>query len=244
MRWQSITLSAENPETQIAFYRDAFGMSVIRDGLHFGRQDARLVWKGGARGSYETHPDSFYWKIGVTVDDLSNALNHLQSLGVQTSEPRQFRDIGYLAHVVDPAGFPVELLQRRFEGRHQAAPMGHAIGAQGCLSHITLRVCDIDCARRYCEDQLGLRLMSIQPVPPRGFTLYFYAWSQEALPHPDLTDVKNREWLWSRPYTLLELQHLEGKGALPGLSPPDAPGLVSLATTKAEIDVNTLANMR
>ena len=52
-----------------------------------------------------------------------------------------------------------------------------------------------------------MRLMSVQPIPERGFTLYFYAWSDEPLPDPDLEAVENREWLWARPYTLLELQH-------------------------------------
>ena len=52
--------------------------------------------------------------------------------------------------------------------------------------------------------------MSTQPVRDRGFPLYLYAWSDEPLPDPDLEAVENREWLWARPYTLLELQHLEG----------------------------------
>ena len=56
-----------------------------------------------------------------------------------------------------------------------------------------------------------MRSMSIQPVRDRGFTLYFYTWSQERLPCPDLEAVENREWLWSRPYALVELQHLENR---------------------------------
>jgi hypothetical protein len=33
--------------------------------------------------------------------------------------------------------------------------------------------------------------------------------SDEELPEPDLEAVQNREWLWARTYTLLELQHLQ-----------------------------------
>ena len=76
-----------------------------------------------------------------------------------------------------------------------------------------LRVTDIAAARAYCERRLGMRLMSRQPVHDRGFCLYFYGWSDEALPDPDLEAVANREWLWSRPYALVELQHLETPGA-------------------------------
>ena len=49
--------------------------------------------------------------------------------------------------------------------------------------------------------------MSVQPVADLNFCLYFYAWSDEALPDSDLAAVANREWLWARPYTMIELQH-------------------------------------
>ena len=82
-----------------------------------------------------------------------------------------------------------------------------ANGGQATLAHITLRITDLPAARELCENKLGMRLMSIQPVQERNFSLYFYAWSDEPLPNPDLEAVENREWLWARPYALLELQH-------------------------------------
>lgn len=48
--------------------------------------------------------------------------------------------------------------------------------------------------------------MSVQLVTQYGFTLYFFAKTHDAPPDPDLTTVANREWLWRRPYTLVEVQ--------------------------------------
>ena len=92
-------------------------------------------------------------------------------------------------------------------------PDGHPIGTQATLAYITLRVSDMTSAADYFENALDMRLMSVQPVSEHGFCLYFYAWSTETLPDPDLKSVENREWLWRRPYTLIELQHLETSGA-------------------------------
>jgi len=51
--------------------------------------------------------------------------------------------------------------------------------------------------------------MSVQPVTDYNFCLYFYSWSNETPPKADLKSVANREWLWARSYTLIELQHLQ-----------------------------------
>ena len=159
--------------------------------------------------SYVSSRQDFYWKIGVTVPNLDTACNWLQKNGVTVSAPRQFRDIGYLAHITDPNGFSIELWQHGFEGNEKPALPGHPIEAGATVAHITLRVTEIETAHGYFTTALGMRLMSIQPVTDFGFTLYFYAWSDEELPSNDLRSVKNREWLWERAYTLIELQHLE-----------------------------------
>ena len=124
-----------------------------------------------------------------------------------------------MCHLIDPEGFSIELLQQGFEGNERPAGEGHPIGAQATLAHLTLRVADIHRAQDYFGNELGMRLMSVQPVPERDFCLHFYGWSDEALPDPDLEAVANREWLWARPYTLVELQHLQ---AAPSINLPDA----------------------
>jgi catechol 2,3-dioxygenase-like lactoylglutathione lyase family enzyme len=62
----------------------------------------------------------------------------------------------------------------------------------------------------FYETQLGLRLVSKQVVAHRGFTLYFLSCDAEQPPSADIEEVGMREWLWQRPYALLELQHVWG----------------------------------
>lgn len=202
-----------------AFYTHILGMrnfgTATAPLLGFDANQCLLELRAGATGAYEPTPTDPYWKIGITVRDLGHAVRSLIQQGWPASEPHQFRDIGYLCHVHDPQGFTIELLQQGFEGREKAAGAGHAIGGQATLAHITLRVSDIACARTLCEDTLGLRLLSVQPVPEHGFCLYFYSADSECPPDADLEAVENREWLWERPYALLELQHILGRSSAP-----------------------------
>jgi lactoylglutathione lyase len=55
-----------------------------------------------------------------------------------------------------------------------------------------------------------LRLLSRQEVTVRGFTLYFLSADSETPSTSNIDDIPLREWLWQRPYTLLELQHVLG----------------------------------
>ena len=51
-----------------------------------------------------------------------------------------------------------------------------------------------------------MKLLSIQDIAPYGFCLYFLGFTDDIPPSDDLHDVSNREWLWQRPYTTLEIQ--------------------------------------
>merc|ERR1712107_281616 len=59
-----------------------------------------------------------YWKIGLAVDDVNACLKRLyQARAIPAYQPAgQFRDIGFLAHIEDPLGHPIELLQTTFGG--------------------------------------------------------------------------------------------------------------------------------
>lgn len=195
-----------------AFYTETLGMQNFGTAraplLGFDPQRCLMELHAGAARPFEPAPTDFYWKIGLTVRNLDKAVRALRLEGWPVSEPRQFRDIGYLCHLQDPQGFTIELLQQGFQGHEKPAGAGHAIGGQATLAHITLRVNDIASARTVCEQALGLQLLSVQPVPEHGFCLYFYTADDETPPHADLQSVDNREWLWARPYALLELQHV------------------------------------
>merc|ERR1711903_122040 len=54
-----------------------------------------------------------------------------------------------------------------------------------------------------------MRLFSQQRVR-FGFTLFFLAFTQEDPPNEDPTAVENREWLYQRKFSQIELQHFDG----------------------------------
>lgn len=163
-----------------------------REGLSFVVDHLAPPADGGANAGY--------WKIGVTTADVDTLVERLRSAGQRVSEPSQFRDIGYLCHLQDPDGLTTELLAHRF---HNASPADGPLR----LGQVTLRIADPKASLAFYQEQLGLTLLSVQPVEPYRFTLYFLASTRERPPHSDLQSVDNREWLWQRPYTTLELQH-------------------------------------
>lgn len=159
---------------------------------------------------YASTSNDFYWKIGVTLKNLDVAVDYLRDKNIVISSPVQFKEIGYMSKVIDPKGFVIELLQQGFVGYEEKISENvHPIGSQGTLSHITLRIHDLVKAQTYFEQRCNMRLMSIQPVEELEFCLYFYSFSNEDLPHENLKSVKNRQWLWRRPYTFIELQHIQ-----------------------------------
>ena len=205
------------------FYRERFGMILGDDGYrrHWARfgegapLDAALeFWcdPALARGPRYAHDTKDgYWKVGVTLPDVAAARRRLRAAGVEVSQPQQFEDIGFLCHLQDSAGFIVELLQHRFEDNFQPmTPTADPLGGRGTLGQITLRVKNPAKSLAFYRDGLGMTLLARQPVPNYGFTLYFLAFTDERPPVPDLAAVANREWLWQRPYTTLELQHRWG----------------------------------
>jgi len=220
------------------FYCDLLGMqhfgSKTQPLFGYNRTSSLLEFQDGADHPYHPNANDLYWKLGITLRDLDHAVSFLKRQNYEVSEPKQFRDIGYLSHLIDPKGFTIELLQQGFEGHAQEAGSGHPIGAQATLAHTTLRVTDIDSVRRFCENELGMHLLSVQPVKDLNFCLYFYGWGDERPPHANLTSVDNREWLWARPYMLLELQHLMSSQIQVTHSEGNASGFIGLGYQNSE----------
>ena len=205
---------AADPQVLAAFYVENFGLAVLH------RQDddtGTTVWLRGSPQAVilEIQPAAdgpraaldagdVFWKLGTTWPDVRAKRAALMAAGFVVTEPRQFRDIGYLCHLTDRDGFGLELLQHTF----QPALAPPALGACATVpAHITLRVADADASIAFYRERLGMRLLSRQAVAPFGFTLYFLASTDEKPPDSDLDAVANREWLWQRPYTCLELKH-------------------------------------
>ncbi len=151
-----------------------------------------------------------FWKIGVTSPDVDGLRGSLLQHGVEVSQARQFGDIGYLCHFADPLGLQVELLQHHFapplnpdaEGRESDSP---ETPRGPVLGQVTVRVRDRSESLDFYRQVLGFRHLSHQPVVEHGFELDFLAGTSQSPPEANLTAVGNREWLWQRPYTTLEL---------------------------------------
>jgi catechol 2,3-dioxygenase-like lactoylglutathione lyase family enzyme len=214
-RFARHVLRVDEPETLADFYAEHFGL-VRRSGeparrvvLCAGRQEeVALELRRGVRGRYPgprfDHQEG-YWKIGFSVPALDAFRRRLVSAGVEVGSPVRFEDVGYLCHLRDPEGYPIELLECG-ESVERDAVTNRAV-----LAHVTLRIRDPEASIRFYCEGLGLRLLSRQPIRRHGFTLYFLAATTEASPEADLESARNREWLWRRPHTCLELQHFWGE---------------------------------
>jgi len=218
MSLDALHMRVADPAALAVFYRDVLGMSAQASGdgwrVGYAGVDADLLLLPGG-GGYVHDRGHRYWKIGITLPNVDLAVAQLRQQGHDVSDPRQFLDIGYMAHLADPEGFVIELLQHDFQdNRPKDAGNPAAPFADGVIGQITLRTGDIQAEDQRCRN-LGLRLLSVQDVAPYGFDLHFYAFTADQPPNADLWAVENRGWLWKRPYTTLEFQHIAGTAVTP-----------------------------
>lgn len=233
----TLTLRVSNPDAQRRFYCNAMGMSDQGGGrIGYSSRETALMFSP-AQKTYRPRSSDLYWKIAISVPNIELACAQLTSKGICVTEPRQFRDIGFLAKVTDPEGFTVELIDHWFQGERPEEPCDHSLlGGGPHLSLVTLRTADIAAVE---PDILiwGMTPLSIQPVVSHGFTLYFYAFTEERPPNPDLMAVENRSWVYRRPYSVLEIQHVH---ALDTECHPeqDAAGYESIAIQTGDVPID------
>lgn len=237
MQLSRVILNVRSPEELARFYIERLGMKRLGQEpavvVGFGGENAAIeLRQAGEAEGYEHRQNDRYWKIGITLPNVDIAYDQLIDAGVAVSRPRQFGEIGYMCHLSDPEGFVIELLQHRFEAnrRDDEGDSAAVLGGGARIGQITLRTADLDAALAFYRDDLTMRLLSIQPVSAFGFTLYFLAFTEERPSSDDLEAVENREWLWQRPYTTLEFQHVMhsevGRFARPDDGAPGYGGLV------------------
>ncbi|UWQ62429.1 VOC family protein [Leisingera caerulea] len=211
-RLSGVQLQVQDPERLARFYSDVLGMTARSENggwrAGYAGADADLVLQPGGRPVQHSR-DERYWKIGICLPDLDTACEQLRQKGIEVSAPHQFRNIGYMAHLHDPEGFAIELLQHDFQGKRPdgAGDPALPLGGGAHLGQITLRTGDIAAELAMRAD---MTLLSVQDVAEFGFDLHFLAYTDETPPDPDLQAVGNRPWLWKRPYTTLEFQHIAG----------------------------------
>ena len=211
---EAVRLRCSDPESQTRFYCDVLGMRERADGtIGYADEEAGLLFEA-AELPYDPSPQDLYWKIALAVPDIDLAHRQLVQKGIAVQAPRQVGDVAYLAHLQDPEGFTIELLDHWFEGdRPTEAPDMQRLGSGPCLNLLTLRASDIGPVDRSVK-ALGMAPLSVVPVPRGGFTLYFYAFTDDEPPNADLLAVENRTWVYQRPYTVLEVQHVSGVGRM------------------------------
>ncbi len=207
---ETLILRARNPKKQREFYKQILGMEEFSDGrVGYSTVEAGIKFLP-AQQIYSPRKDDLYWKIALAVPNIELACIQLQKKGIVVDTPRQFRDVGYLAHFTDPEGFTIELIEHYFKGDRPLCTWDDTkLGGGAHLNLITLRTADIARAESVVI-KLGMEPLSVQPVDSHGFTLYFYAFTTEALPSTDLEAIENRTWLYQRPYSILEIQHVKG----------------------------------
>ncbi|MEM7259786.1 MAG: VOC family protein [Pseudomonadota bacterium] len=233
-RIDTIVLGACDVPTQIEFYSEVLGMNFHSDSrtLGYGALEARLHFVK-TDNDYQSASHDLYWKIALAVPDIELACRQLSSRGVAIGDPHQFQDIGYLAHFTDPAGYTIELIGHWFQGNRPATTVdSNSLGGGAHLNLLTLRTTDIDTLQLEVRSW-GMTPLSIQRVDNYGFTLHFYAFTDESPPDADLESVANREWLYQRPYTVLELQHLHNPQAAVVPAAPAKSGFIEAQITSA-----------
>jgi len=204
--WQ---LAVTNLAQSLVFYCDGLGFECEEANEKYaelflggGNTKLRLIEMPELTKPFTSPSNHCYWKIGLTVCSLDKTLAQLRKMGVHASQPKQFLDIGYLCHLHCPDGYVIELLQFTAEGK----PLSQNHTHEKQWAHITFRISGRDASLSFFQDKLGLSLLESIAVEPYQFDLYFLTNQQEKIPTFS-TMTERREWLWTRPYTLIELQH-------------------------------------
>ncbi len=205
---ETLELRVCNTNQQREFYQHILGMHDLGSGrLGYGAQEAGIRFLS-AQTPYAAKPNDVYWKIAIAVPNIELAYTQLTSKGITVGTPKQFQDIGYLAHFQDTEGFTIELIEHFFKGdRPKQALDQSLLGGGAHLNLITLRTADIKPIEKMVT-HWGMKPLSVQPVENKGFTLYFYAFTRDTPPSDDLQALENRTWLYQRRYSVLEIQHV------------------------------------
>lgn len=151
-----------------------------------------------------------YWKFSISIKDVDIARENLIKRGVYVTPAFQVPNVAYLCHFKDPDGYELELIQHKFEQNHtkDKEDENYVLGNKAILSLITYRVKDDKESLEFYENTLNMKLFSKMDVSKRGFELYFLGYSKETPPLEDIEAIENREWLWQRDFTMIELQYI------------------------------------
>lgn len=111
---QYSTMIVKDMEESIRFYRDVLG---FREGYHVDTPDGGRITimesEGGA--SVELIENERFevglYSVGTDVDDLDEAVRHLEEQGYQTTGPVVPTTVGRMTFVLDPNGVRICLIE-------------------------------------------------------------------------------------------------------------------------------------
>lgn len=220
------TLYISNSKRSLDFYINKLGMKLVDEfiedekefyqlkfNLNTNEAILELVYdKNNITTIYQKNDSRLtgYWKMAISIKDVDIAREKLLEKGVDVKQAFQVPNIAYLCHFEDPDGYSLELIQHKFEQNHikQKEDSKYHLGNRAIFSLITYRIKNIDESLRFYQNELQMKLLSKMDVHQRGFELYFLGFTKETVPDEDITSIENREWLWDRDFTMIELQYI------------------------------------
>lgn len=220
MRLTTHRLLTNKPNETLAFYQHLFGMTLgatehDSDGTHYSlafdaSTQASLVFTHQPSQHFtvapQPNPSEGYWKFSIAVDDVAATRALLLKQGVRTvGACFEVPNLARLCHLQDPNGYCIELIEKTL-GAPSTQP------TTPTLNLSTLRVKKAKLSIEFYEG-LGMRLIDTFRSDKRQMSLYFLI-SERDMPvldaHPAPTLA---EKMWQFPYTILELQQLDGTAA-------------------------------
>ena len=215
-------LMVKNIDNLVNFYTRNFGLEILENKknghVRLGFDDSQsisleLIPVNGDysedEGIFNGSRDEVYWKIGFALSDVVRGVKVLRNKNIKCSDPKQFKQVGYMSHLNDSHGFSLELLQNVFESNFEqsVAVTGYPLEQPIRVGQLSLRINKLEENLEFYQNTLGMKLLAIEEIEEFGFTLYFLAFTDDVPPSDDIKSPSIREWLYQRPYTTLELQH-------------------------------------
>lgn len=220
------SLYISNKKNSLDFYINKLGMKLINEfkkdekeiyHLQFNEDTNEVILEliyeeNNIQTVYQNTKERLtgYWKFAISIKDVNIARKKLLEEGIDVTIAFQVPNVAYLCHFKDPDGYTIELIQHKFEQNHtiEKEDKNYKLGNKAVLSLITYRVKDIKKSLDFYMNELGMKLLSKMDVSQRGFNLYFLAFFKGETPNRNIEAIDNRQWLWQRDFTMIELQEV------------------------------------
>lgn len=207
-------LLIKNPEATLDFYQNILGMKLLKkhesqDQTHyflsFNEATLELVYRPENDLEVPPQPSKTvgYWKFSVAVDSITSMRELLVKKGISVGEIFEVQGLALLCHLTDPNGYCIELVQKTLK-------LGSVNKkAANTFNLLTLRVKNLEHSSAFYHS-VGMKTIYTYRSEERKMTLAFLSSLDNVDAIMQKPHCSLEEKLWQSPYTLLELQHLDG----------------------------------